>query len=127
MADQTTIRGNLKRLIVESLNLEGLTPESIADDTPLFGQGLGLDSVDALELVVALEQEYGISAHRTLGQIITANTGLAEPADVFKLGTIVRSDAEAGASVPLVLSLTARDPAAIANETHSPLHVPLRC
>ena len=52
---------HLKRLIVTSLNLDGLTPERIADDEPLFGAGLGLDSVDALELVVALEKEYGIS------------------------------------------------------------------
>ena len=55
------IRTNLKRLIVTTLNLDGLTPESIGDDEPLFGSGLGLDSVDALELVVALEKEYGIS------------------------------------------------------------------
>lgn len=60
MLDQVDHRSNLKRLIVESLRLEGLTPENIADDAPLFGQGLGLDSVDALELVVALEKEYGI-------------------------------------------------------------------
>ncbi len=50
----------LKQIIVESLNLEGTRPESIGDDEPLFGDGLGLDSVDALELVVALEREYGI-------------------------------------------------------------------
>jgi len=50
----------LKEIIVESLNLEGTSPDSIADDEPLFGDGLGLDSVDALELVVALEKEYGI-------------------------------------------------------------------
>jgi acyl carrier protein len=50
----------LKEIIVESLNLEGTSPDSIADDEPLFGEGLGLDSVDALELVVALEKEYGI-------------------------------------------------------------------
>jgi len=56
-----SIRTNLKRLIVTTLNLDGLTPERIADDEPLFGAGLGLDSVDALELVVALEKEYGIS------------------------------------------------------------------
>lgn len=60
MLDDATLRSNLKHLIVESLRLEGLTPESIADDAPLFGQGLGLDSVDALELVVALEKAYGI-------------------------------------------------------------------
>ena len=50
----------IKRLIVESLNLEGMSPEMIGDETPLFGEGLGLDSVDALELVVALEKEFGI-------------------------------------------------------------------
>jgi acyl carrier protein len=59
--DQSSVRANLKRLIVESLNLEGLTPEAIDDHAPLFGEGLGLDSVDALELVVALEKKYGIS------------------------------------------------------------------
>ena len=58
--DTTTLRENLKRLIVESLRLEGLTIDRIGDDTPLFGEELGLDSVDALELVVALEKEYGI-------------------------------------------------------------------
>jgi acyl carrier protein len=58
---QNGIRTNLKQLIVTTLNLDGLTPERIADDEPLFGSGLGLDSVDALELVVALEKEYGIS------------------------------------------------------------------
>ena len=80
MADQATIRGNLKRLIVESLNLEGLTPDSIADDTPLFGQGLGLDSVDALELVVALEQEYGISieSHEVDKTVFTSVARLGE-------------------------------------------------
>jgi acyl carrier protein len=61
MVDRAELGANLKRLIVESLNLEGLSPERIADDAPLFGQGLGLDSVDALELVVAIEKEYGIS------------------------------------------------------------------
>lgn len=61
MAAHDAIRTNLKKLIVTTLNLDGLTPERIADDEPLFGTGLGLDSVDALELVVALEKEYGIS------------------------------------------------------------------
>ena len=61
MGEQKAIRSNLKRLIVSTLNLDGLTPERIGDDDPLFGSGLGLDSVDALELVVALEKEYGIS------------------------------------------------------------------
>jgi len=61
MAEQDAIRGTLKKLIVTTLNLDGLTPERIGDEDPLFGGGLGLDSVDALELVVALEKEYGIS------------------------------------------------------------------
>lgn len=55
-----TTPARIKRLIVESLNLEGMRPEMIADEAPLFGEGLGLDSVDALELVVALEKEFGI-------------------------------------------------------------------
>lgn len=52
---------DLKVLIIESLQLEGITPEMIGDDDPLFGMGLGLDSVDALELVVALEKRLGVS------------------------------------------------------------------
>ena len=58
--DLTALRPRLKRLIVSSLNLEGMDPDTIEDDAPLFGDGLGLDSVDALELVVALEKEFGI-------------------------------------------------------------------
>jgi len=58
MSEQNGTRSTIKRLIVKSLNLDGMTPESIQDDQPLFGQGLGLDSVDALELVVALEKEF---------------------------------------------------------------------
>jgi acyl carrier protein len=56
----STIPSRIKRLIVESLHLEGMRPEMIGDEEPLFGEGLGLDSVDALELVVALEKEFGI-------------------------------------------------------------------
>jgi acyl carrier protein len=58
MTNDATTAQRIKRLLVEKLHLEGLTPESIADDMPLFGEGLGLDSVDALELVVALEREF---------------------------------------------------------------------
>jgi acyl carrier protein len=61
MLDQTATRSRIKELIVASLNLEGLSPAGIGDQDPLFGEGLGLDSVDALELVVALEQEFGIT------------------------------------------------------------------
>jgi len=51
----------LRILLVENLRLDGLDPESIGDDEPLFSDRLGLDSVDALELVVALEHELGVS------------------------------------------------------------------
>ena len=50
----------LKQQIIEALNLEGMKPEEIADDEPLFGEGLGLDSIDALELIVLLEKNYNI-------------------------------------------------------------------
>lgn len=50
----------LKYQIIEVLNLEDMTPEDINADAPLFGEGLGLDSIDALELIVLLEREYGI-------------------------------------------------------------------
>ena len=51
----------LKRLIVATLRLEGLDPASIGDDQLLFGEGLGLDSIDALELVVAIEREFSVA------------------------------------------------------------------
>ncbi len=50
----------LKKEIIEALNLEDLTPADIDADAPLFGSGLGLDSIDALELIVLLERNYGI-------------------------------------------------------------------
>ena len=50
----------LKKQIIEALNLEDLTTADIDNDAPLFGEGLGLDSIDALELIVLLEKEYGI-------------------------------------------------------------------
>lgn len=50
----------LKAKIIESLKLQDVTPDQIVDDAPLFGEGLGLDSIDALELVVMLEKHYGI-------------------------------------------------------------------
>ena len=50
----------LKQQIIAALNLEEMTTDDIATDAPLFGEGLGLDSIDALELIVLLEKEYGI-------------------------------------------------------------------
>jgi len=60
MSETPAIRSRIKQLLVDALHLEGLAPSAIADDAPLFGDGLGLDSVDALELVVALEKEFRI-------------------------------------------------------------------
>ena len=51
----------LKVLIIDVLNLEDVTPEDIQADEPLFGEGLGLDSIDALELGLALQKKYNIS------------------------------------------------------------------
>lgn len=50
----------IRKVLIEGLGLEGMTPEMIDEDEPLFEGGLGLDSVDALEIVVALEQRYDI-------------------------------------------------------------------
>jgi acyl carrier protein len=50
----------LKSQIIEVLNLEDFKPEDIDNDAPLFGEGLGLDSIDALELIVMMEKNYGI-------------------------------------------------------------------
>ncbi|MFN8242443.1 MAG: phosphopantetheine-binding protein [Ferruginibacter sp.] len=50
----------LKKQIIEFLNLISVKPEDIKDDVPLFGEGLGLDSIDSIELIVLLNREYGI-------------------------------------------------------------------
>ena len=59
--DMTTdLKRKLKELLIERLKFEDMSPEDIPDDEPLFGGGLGLDSIDALEIVVMLESEFGI-------------------------------------------------------------------
>jgi acyl carrier protein len=60
MSTSTELKGQIKRLLVENLMLQ-ISPEEIGDDQPLFGpNGLGLDSVDALQLVVALDKHHGL-------------------------------------------------------------------
>ena len=54
------LKAKLKEEIIEVLNLEDISPEDIDNTSPLFGEGLGLDSIDALELIVLLEKNYGI-------------------------------------------------------------------
>ncbi len=54
------LEADLKKLIVEALVLEDIAPEEIETDAPLFVEGLGLDSIDALELAMALEERYGV-------------------------------------------------------------------
>ena len=51
----------VKQLIIEALNLEDVTPADIDTEAPLFGEGLGLDSIDALEIAVALRKKYGVT------------------------------------------------------------------
>ncbi len=70
----------LKGEIIEVLNLEDVEPEEIDADAPLFGEGLGLDSIDALELIVLLEKNYGIK--------------IEDPKDGKKIFFSVRSMAE---------------------------------
>lgn len=54
------LHGPIKRLIVDALMLEDVEPGEIEDDAPLFGAGLGLDSIDALELVIAIDRKFGV-------------------------------------------------------------------
>ncbi|MDI1356464.1 MAG: phosphopantetheine-binding protein [bacterium] len=61
--EKTQLAQEVKKKMIEFLNLSPLTPEEIVDDAPLFGEGLGLDSIDSLELIVMLKREYGIDIH----------------------------------------------------------------
>ena len=58
MADN--LEAQLKRLIVDTLALEDVSPESIETEAPLFGEGLGLDSIDALEIALAVHAKFGV-------------------------------------------------------------------
>ncbi|HMD60022.1 MAG TPA: phosphopantetheine-binding protein [Opitutaceae bacterium] len=89
MADPLTAR--LKQLIVETLHLEDIAPASIPDDEPLIGGGLSLDSIDALELVVRLEKEFGIKiesseeARRALASVAALAAYIRERCDPAKV------------------------------------------
>lgn len=61
MAEREPLYAELKKLIVETLALEDTAPDEIETDAPLFGEGLGLDSIDALEIAMVLEERYGVT------------------------------------------------------------------
>jgi len=54
------LESQIKKLIVDALMLDDVTPEQIVTDAPLFNEGLGLDSIDALELAIALDKAFGV-------------------------------------------------------------------
>jgi acyl carrier protein len=58
--DLSGLKSEIKRLLIDALDLRGKTEADIDDDSPLFGEGLKLDSLDALQLAVALEERYGV-------------------------------------------------------------------
>ncbi len=68
------LKYTLKKQIIEELNLQDIKPEDIIDDAPLFGDGLGLDSIDALELVVLLEKYHSVKIlDETIGKKVLAS------------------------------------------------------
>lgn len=62
------LKKEIKEVIISSLQLEDITPENIVDSDPLFGEGLGLDSIDALELGVALKKKFGVKFSSESGE-----------------------------------------------------------
>lgn len=59
--ETAALKQQVKEQIIQFLNLTTVKPEDIKDDQPLFGEGLGLDSIDSIELIVLLSREYGIT------------------------------------------------------------------
>jgi len=81
------LKNQLKTLMIDTLRLEDVTPADIVDDEPLIGGGLSLDSIDALELVVRLEKEFGIK----IGSSEESRTALAS---VNALADYIRAHAD---------------------------------
>ncbi len=75
----------LKNEIIDVLNLSEMTPESINEDEPLFVEGLGLDSIDALELIVLLERNYGL-------KLVTAEEGKTVLKSVRTMAEFIRKN-----------------------------------
>ena len=74
------LKKEIKELIIDRLRLEDMSPDDIEDAAPLFGEGLGLDSIDSLELVLGIEQKFGVKIQdEELGQKVLASVdSLAE-------------------------------------------------
>ncbi|MDE3084587.1 MAG: acyl carrier protein [Verrucomicrobiota bacterium] len=85
MADPLIVR--LKHLVVDTLRLDDTRPDDIPDDEPLIGAGLNLDSIDALELVVKLEKEFGV-------KIANSEQSRAALANITGLAAFVRAHAD---------------------------------
>lgn len=81
------LNAKLKTLIVETLRLEDIVPSDIPDDEPLIGGGLSLDSIDALELVVKLEKEFGI-------KIASSEESRTALANITALAAYIRAHAD---------------------------------
>jgi acyl carrier protein len=72
--DMQDLKYELKKQIIQELNLQDIKPEDIIDDAPLFGDGLALDSIDALELVVLMEKYHGVKIlDETVGKKVLAS------------------------------------------------------
>jgi acyl carrier protein len=90
LSDLNELKRRLKELLIERLKFEEMTADDIGDDEPLFEGGLGLDSIDALEIVVILESEFGVKIKNessaresfrsisTLADLVSSRVGAAE-------------------------------------------------
>ncbi|MBI2892621.1 MAG: acyl carrier protein [Deltaproteobacteria bacterium] len=79
------LKQKIKEALVEELDLEGMSPAQIEDDAPLFGEGLGLDSLDALQLAMAVEERFGV-------QVPDGDQGRTAFASVTALAEYIRTN-----------------------------------